>query len=380
MNIKKFIFLKVIINLISFIIVLYGVVTCLNLYSKNIDSNYFILLFGITPIIFIIIGHISIFIHELGHGIALKILGFKIKIFKIGPIKYINNERNRKIAFDKLGLFLIGGYVTPEVNEVIYDQLSYDKFIDQYIKFIFSGIITTILIMVTAFILILFQKAIVVSVLILIVNWLILIKSFNNENLNFGDFYLIKFLKDKPNYICAMLQNNIMIEYPMNSFLLGKMEEFLKEKIIQEEYNELIFGLADKILDEYIIQQKQPCDELEKLKKWVFNKYNQMDKNFIFNLTILKLSHKFLLYEYALKMKREFITHYNIVNKYVMKKHILSNYKITEGIMETLKILSMDGNLLDAKKPYIISDLEFIISECDNCKKKIKIIVNRLSE
>lgn len=301
-------------------------------------------------------------------------------IFKVGPIKYINNSSNKKIAFNRLGLFLMAGYVTPEVNEVIYDESSLAKFEKQYIRFIFSGIIITIIIMIIASILLVFNKLIILNLLIVIFNWPILIKALDNENLSYGDFYLINLLKNKPDYICAVLQNNLVVEYPLNYFIVTKIENFLNTSINTEDYDDLILGLADKVLDEYIIEEKKLNYELGKLKEWVFNCYESVSSsNIVSIISIIKVSHKFLLYLYALKMKSEFTHNYNKMWTYLSKSEPLINNKFIGRIMSTLKYLYEDRNLLDEDFKYIISDLEFMVSESDNYRRKVSLIVDRLS-
>jgi hypothetical protein len=140
--------------------------------------------------------------------------------------------------------------------------------------------------------------------------------------------------------------------------------------------------LADKILDEYIIDEKGLGYELEELKKWIFNNYahiNNNNNNIILVISIIKLSHKFLLHEYSLKMKSEFLEDFNKMNDYLLKNEYLLKYEIIKRVMSTLSFLSNDGDLLKADFKYIISDLEFSVGECDSYKKKIMLIITKLN-
>lgn len=377
---KKYLKIKVIVNIIISIIAIYALVSSFKIHYEIFEDDYIAeILLGLI-IVFTLIYQISILIHEFGHVLTLKILGLEIILFNAGPIKYIKNGDKSKSIFNKQGLLFGGGYVIPEINKAIYDEASFNKFIKKYICFIYGGIIVTIIIIIIALFFIIFNKAVLINLIILIVNWPILLKSFNNENLNFGDFYIINMLKKQPDNICGVLQNNLMVEYPLNCFLVTKIENFLKDSINKEEYDELILGLADKILDEYIIQEKKLSYELEQLKKWVFNNYSKRNNNNLILITsIIKLSHKFLLHEYSLKMKDEFMDDYNKLNDYILKNNHLTKYEIIKRVMDTLKFLSDDGKLLKADFKYIISDLEFLVSECDNYKKKVLLIINKLN-
>lgn len=380
MSNRKIKFYKALVNIFVTGIVLYGIFKCFEIYNKNINPNNMFIKVGFILVSFMVIGYISIFFHELGHAICLRILGYKIGIFKAGPIKYINNSYNRKVFFDKLGLFIIEGYVTPKVNDVIYDELSFDKFVKHYIRFIFSGIIVTIIITISAAILLVFNKFAIFNLLILIFNWPVLIKSLDNQRLSYGDFYLINLLKNKPDYICAGLQNNLVLEYPLNPFLITKIEKFLNDSINKQEYNDLILGLADKVLDEYIIEEKKLSYELERLKEVVFNSYESFDNcNLGSIISIIKVSHKFLLYMYAFNLKSEFIHNFDKIWTYLSEEESLGKNEYIRKVMSTLKYLKEDGNLLEADFEYIISDFEFIANESDNYRRKVALIVDRLS-
>jgi len=139
-------------------------------------------------------------------------------------------------------------------------------------------------------------------------------------------------------------------------------------------------GLADKILDEYIIDKKELSYELEELKEWVFINYDQINNNnLILGISIIKLSHKLLLHEYSLKKKSEFTQDFKKMKDYLLKNEQFIKYEFIKRVMSTLKFLNNDGNLLKSDFKYIISDLEFSVGECDTYKKKIILIINRLS-
>ena len=379
-NKKDFHNIKIGINIFLGIISVLGTVSCIKENINNLNMENIPMILGLIIIVVTFIGHLSVFVHELGHAIYLKIAGYKIKIFKAGPLKYINNAKGRKVFFDKTGLIIIGGYVTPEINSVLKDQESFDKFTKQYIKFIFSGIIVTIFIMITSSILLILNKAVFINLLIVLINWPMLIKSLNNEASNYGDFYVINLLREKPEYVCAVLQNNLMTEYPLNSFLKAKIEKFLNYSINAENYNELVLGLADKIVDEYIIEEKELSFQLEKLKQWIFGSYERDEEEAcIPTIVKIKISHKLLLHEYVMKKKDGFQDNYNKLLSYLPKMKLSPYYEFIKIIMNTLKQLYEEGGSVDLDFKFFISDLEFSVSECENYQEKIALIGNRLS-
>lgn len=371
--------LKIIINVLVSIVLLYGAFTYAMIHDKNLKGDFILTTGSLVLIGLIVIGHVSVLIHEVGHVIAIKNIGSRIKVFQVGPVKYINDDNDSKLVFNKIGLLIIGGYVIPEVSRVVYDESTLRKFSKQYIKFIFSGIILTILILIIASILLICKKAMIMNFLIVVVNWAILIKSLDNENLSYGDLYLIKLLKEEPEYICAVLQNNLILEYPVNPFLKTKIEEFLLNSINKDNYNELILGLADKILDNYIIEENEIGIELKKLKQWLFSNYEVANSyNSISKLTIVKVSYKFMLYEYIFGIEDEFSDNYNKIIDFVSKNPALENYELIKEIIRTSKLLYKNTNILEENFKYTISDLEFLVGESNNYRRKVSLIVDKI--
>jgi len=57
---------------------------------------------------------VSILIHEIGHAVAIKIVGYELKSFKVGPIRYEKKQGKWRLYFDK-HVFL--GWVTYDAEE-----------------------------------------------------------------------------------------------------------------------------------------------------------------------------------------------------------------------------------------------------------------------
>lgn len=75
MSVYKTVLLKIILGKLSF------------------ESNYTVNRILIYFLYGVLIYYISIFIHELGHYTMSRLMGIRVKLFVIGPIKYINDEK-----------------------------------------------------------------------------------------------------------------------------------------------------------------------------------------------------------------------------------------------------------------------------------------------
>jgi Peptidase family M50. len=364
-------------------VLIYGFYDSKTIFEKilllNIDATD-----GVEGLLFFILGvilyYFSIFIHEAGHYIVLKALRYKLKLFVIGPIIYIKNNKSYKLKRNRSGLLLFGGCVMPEINDIICDELSLNKCVKQYIKLLYGGIWGTIALIVSSSIFILINKYTVINLIILIINWAILINSFSNDNLVFGDYCLIELLKSRPYYLVAFFQNNLATEYPLNSFVKTKMDNFLERILLKREYNELILSLIDKILDDYIIEQKMLTEELERFKNWVFDNYGQFNKvNKSLIISIIKSSYKFLLHEHSIGMSREFLCNYKKFENYLSNNENFKRYEYIKRMINTLQVLEKNEGFLELDSKYPISDLEDLLKDCDNYNKKIILIISKLN-
>ena len=138
--------------------------------------------------------------------------------------------------------------------------------------------------------------------------------------------------------------------------------------------------MADKIVDEYIIEEKELSFQLEKLKQWIFGSYERDEEEAcIPTIVKIKISHKLLLHEYVMKKKDGFQDNYNKLLSYLPKMKLSPYYEFIKIIMNTLKQLYEEGGSVDLDFKFFISDLEFSVSECENYQEKIALIGNRLS-
>ena len=75
----------------------------------------------------IILYYTSILIHEAGHYVVLKALGYKVKLIVVGPLIYTKNDNRHSLKRNSSGMLMLGGCVIPEINSVIYDESSLDE-------------------------------------------------------------------------------------------------------------------------------------------------------------------------------------------------------------------------------------------------------------
>lgn len=315
----------------------------------------------------------------MGHFIVLKVLGYRIGLIVVGPFIYTKNSKRSSLTFNLSGQLIFGGCVIPEINDKIYDEVSLDISAKQYIKVLFGGVFGTIALVILSGILIIFNKYNAVGVILLIINWLVLINTFQNSNLVFGDYCLISLIKSSPCYLVSLLLNNLALEHPMNTFVKIKMSELLDRIISNEQYNELLLSLAEKVLDEYIIEGNPLDKSMSDLKHWVFNNYQLLDEgNFPLRIAIIKASYKFLLYEYSIGKHNDFIEDYKKFKEYLIKYEQLKRYDDIKRMMNTLKEIEEKGSLKGFNSEYIISDLENLLSNCDNYTVRTKVIIEKL--
>ena len=253
---NKYKLIKISISIPLSIILFYGIYDSKLVFGK-------ILLMKINPIwgilyifLFIILYYISIFVHEAGHYVALKKLGYKVKLIVVGPIIYTENNNSHSLKLNGSGLLIFGGCVIPKINSIIHDAPSLEKCVKEYIQLLYGGIIGTIILIISSCVFILANQYTLISMVILIINWPILLNLFMNNNLVFGDYCLIDLLKSEPEYLVSFLGNNMDVEYPLNVFIKEKMNEHLDGVLIKKEYNELIISLTEKIIDEFILKER----------------------------------------------------------------------------------------------------------------------------
>ena len=249
----------------------------------------------------------------------------------------------------------------------------------KYIKVLYGGILGTVALIILSCVFIVVDQHTFINMCILIINWPILINTFKNNNLIFGDYCLTDLLKSKPKYLVSFFLNNLVIEYPLNTFIKVKMTELLDGVLINKEYNELLLSLAEKILDEFIIEGKKLSCAMEGFKLWIFDNYQQIDgENMNLRIVIIKVSYKFLLHEYSLGNYKEFQNHYEKFKKNLLKYHSMMQYDYIKRVMNTLKVLNTKGEFKKYDSKYIISDLEGLLKQSDNYNKRTNLIINKL--
>lgn len=106
------------------------------LFSTN---NYIVIQICIFLILLEILFYFSIFLHELGHCLVLKRAGYQIKAFVVGPFVLINNDGHKRLRIRFSGVLMKGGFVLPAISNKIVDEKSCEKYISDYINFLYGG-------------------------------------------------------------------------------------------------------------------------------------------------------------------------------------------------------------------------------------------------
>lgn len=332
---NKFTDIKVTINVIIMMIVLYGVyqtkIYKLNIGKINFESILVYIFVGI------LLSNISIFVHELGHYLISKLLGINLKLFIVGPNKYIKDKNKKIIRFRFLGPLMTGGLILNEINNEVNDQSSLKLYTNKYIKILYGGPIFTLTIIIVSSIFIIANKFTIICMIVLVTNWIIFINIFYSNVNVYGDYCLIDLLKEKPEFIISTFSNQFPLEYPVNDFIIYESEVFVDKMLLNGEYNNLILALINRIIDIKIIREEKLSIESSRFKDWMFNYYfEHSTKNLMVDAKIIKVAYKLLLHEYCLTKNELKIDNYKSFKKFINLMNY-NNYKYLNMLDESLK-------------------------------------------
>lgn len=374
---KSFIKIKVTVNIIIILILAYGI------YKDNL-YNIFFSNYNMKKILTVIIGiiviyYISIFLHELGHFIMSKLVSIDLKLFVVGPFKFMKDKNKTIFKIRLSGALMSGGFILPEINNEVKDRTSLDVYKYKYIKILFGGPLFTFVIIVVSAILIIVSKFTIICICILILNWSIFINIFYSSAVVYGDYCLINLLKEKPESIVLMFANQLSAEYPINNFIVKQCEIFVEQVLEKGEYNRLLIPVINRIVDEKIVKGQDISNECMEFKAWIFNCYfNSSSKDLMLDAKIIKLAYKFLLHEYSLTKDKLKLDNYESFQNF-LKTRNYDKAKYFSILSKSLKILFEEKNGFDDSYKIYICDAGQILSECDNYKKLVEDILKRLN-
>ncbi|PXV91052.1 hypothetical protein C8E03_10459 [Lachnotalea glycerini] len=284
----------------AIILVILKVVYKIIIDNKNfkIDKIQFIIVYAIF---FICAHYVFVFIHEFGHLLFMKKRNIEVAMFVIGPILFVKSTNRIKIKVRFKGELIWGGCVIPYVNSRIKNQESLEQYANDYVYMLMGGVYSSLVAYVICILFFCFIDGTnyLFSPICIYINWSILISLFKKTGNVMGDFKMAKFLTQNEDMIIAILYNSLLIEFPVNQFILEKCEEFVYSKKINKEYNYLkICNLINLLVYKIInLDEKE-----EKMEEYLiqFTKQNLESKNDIYyNLLMCRLIYHFLLYEYC---------------------------------------------------------------------------------
>lgn len=344
----------------------------------NLKCEYILNKVGKYFLWVILIYYISIFMHELGHYLMSKLMGIRLKLFVVGPIKYINDNNEKALKFRFSGSLITGGFILPEINNEIEDRSKFYLYTNKYINILYGGPIFTFITIVISSLFIIVNKFTSISMIFLIINWSIFINIFSSSINVYGDYCLIDLLKRKPELTILMLSTQFASEYPINKFILEEAEEIVDKTLSKSEYNNMILVLINRIIDYKIINGQNLSVQCDKFKEWIFNYYfNSLRGNIFNDAKFIKVAYKILLHEYSIKKNKSILVNYEKFDKF-LALNSYNNNKYLLDIHENLKDLYIRGKGFNIKFSKYVCDVGQIFSECKNYNKMLNDIINKL--
>lgn len=291
-----------------------------NYYIENYDKMIVIVLGYIC--ILILAHYFSVFFHELGHYFVLKKKDLDILLFVVGPVVYTKNSVKSRFRLRISGPLIWGGCVIPSIEKEITNEKELELFKRKFVKILKGGIFSTSICYVVSlfFVFYIFNKFyLLVAAFFMFSNWSILRSLFQKTGNVQGDFCIIKVLKNNPNFIAAFIHNNILMEFPVNTFIMSKCEEFVCDVLNKEEYKFYIFNVLEKIIVFKTVEgQKLNIDILRFIQE-LFGSCLSEKCDLYRNISICKFMYHVLLYEYV-QRSEDLNKHYNIFLEFTSKK------------------------------------------------------------
>lgn len=208
--------------------------------------------FVVKGIIFILLLHLFICFHELGHFVIFVVSKIYIKSVYVFPF-YINFDSRSKLLTFKIEISYLG-IVIPEVDEMnqgIYSALKRNL----YIVYLAGPMINFILLLVFG-VLMLIKNNYIYSFSV-IINILMIYMAFKKNDTTLGDFVVCKYIKKNEMYFVQIIYNYCMMssnEFSDNnkSFLIEK----LKSNIVMNKRS-----TVNKRALFYLIQEELKCEK-----------------------------------------------------------------------------------------------------------------------
>lgn len=305
-----------------------------------------------------------------------RLMGIRVKLFVIGPIKYINDEK--KIRFRLSGPLITGGFLLLEVGSYVNDKKSLISYSNKYIKILYGGLIATFTIICISVLFIIKNKYTDICIMVLITNWLIFISAFSRSTSVYGDYCLIDLLKRNPEFIISIFSVQFSSEYPINNFIVEEAELFVEKTLFKCEYNNMVLTLMNRIIDQKIVNGENLSSNFINFKEWIFNFYFKSLKGYImYDTKIIKVAYKMLLHEYSLNKNNLKLDNYKSLEEFLTLNNYI-NFKYFYRMSESLKGLFIDRIGFNEEYKEYICDVGQILSECSNYKYLLEDIIEKL--
>jgi len=345
------------------------------LFSTN---NYLFIQVFIFLISLEILFYFSIFLHELGHYLAIKRAGYQIKAFVAGPFVLINNDGHKLLRIRLYGVLTKSGFVLPAFRNKIVDQKSCEKCISDYINFLYGGAYATALLIIIGTLLIFFKSTCVWGLATVIINCVMLINLFRNDKNVLGDILLANLIKKDKRVFCIAFRNSFWAEFPINSYIVRLCEDFIEDNLSAHQYNESVIAILDSMLIYKIINKQELTKSEAEFKNWIFNDlvYTKCEDQF-FQIEFIKLGYKFLLHEYALN--KQSMDNYSRFSYFIKANELYSSSKLLKNIDCNIKELFLDHKNFDKRYLRYIHSFSSVLDGCENCQALMKEFIKSMA-
>ncbi|MBU3217273.1 site-2 protease family protein [Clostridium estertheticum] len=117
----------------------------------------------------IVVYSFSVFFHEIGHLIVLKLCKYNFRLFIVGPFIIINDNSKLKFRF-KITRLVTGGAVIIDVNNSITCEQDFQKFVVNLKLILSGGVLFNIVLILIGVSFLFFKLTIDIGVILLILN------------------------------------------------------------------------------------------------------------------------------------------------------------------------------------------------------------------
>ena len=328
--------------------------------NKNIYSNIKYVL-----LISIILFYISISLHEIGHFVIFKIYGYKLLCFKVGPICLINNNGSIEIKIDKKNIF--SGATIPRLKDKFEKIYDVNNFSEEIKRSLFGGIIVNLILIIISFIIslnIANNETQMYLHIIQFVNLYAIACSMYKKYDLYGDLIAIKLIFQDKEFSVNYFTNSIKIEKGTNKILVREMEKYICRKLENGQYNTLICNDIIVLLEEYILNNYNIPNEINKFNDWLLNNLGKLEFSIHYKVVCINL---IIMIIYVNIVQNDSVLAYNRfikLKEFVLQKPVLGKNKIIDMKIEKLKnILNNRNN--DIKQ---LSDINHFYYNFDNYK------------